>query len=1591
MKKQLLSLFLCFCMILPMIPTTALAAEESVTVPVLVDQGDSSATKVEESVAEPPADDPTAEKSKSESLGEQTPVKDTESTKAATVQIGEKITDYNRFADAWAAASEASTTEDAPAKVTLYQDVTTGTNAPASWPILVAEEKYIALDLNGYDINGGDATTNVLRIEGTLTLNDSGATARTRYGYWNEDTYSIDDSTPASTVHYDALTGGIISSNALSEETREGCVHIGFWGTFTMNGGIIAGGKRSGIYIDTNEDNGKIDTPTYGHFVMNGGTIAGNASSGVKAPRTTTGQKGDIGFRMNNGEILNNRSNYGGGVNGAIEMYGGLIAYNQAEEGGGIYNRSGRAVHINKGTISYNSAGNGGGICGDFTTILLEKDGVVSNNSARNGGGIWVEKGEYSGGIVAAGKVTYNTAENYGGGIYSCGKVEDRLNGTAEVSYNGADCGGGIYLIITHGWYPTPIEGDEGSTVSHNKAKTNGGGIYLRGGENMSPCDPDINVSYNEAVQNGGGWYITEIGARVRLDGAVSYNKAGEKGGGVYVGECISNDYANTQGSVDCGEVSHNSASVGGGVYVGQSAILESWGVITNNTATKCGGGVANEGNTKQIYAIKDNTADVGAHDFYNMDGGVFSLQSKYDWVKDEPNNRYSHENYIPYTVVEKDNTVQYLTLGDPFTVKFDTKGGTPSTISDQTVKYGQKAYKPTDPRKTDCKFDGWYTSPDYTQKWDFANDSVTKDITLYAKWIEKVTLLCDFQGGTGGSEETSYTTKAFPNGRVDLPDEDDVSREGYKLLGWNENPNGTGKSYASGSSITMPDHDLTLYAIWKRLDVIKVNFDAQGGQFRYIEGQPSTWKFLVERPTGDDSTYVSDCDDYERVAEESGIVKIVNGTRYRFKGWYLNPDDPKASESPGAVQLTADSPAEITFYAVWGEYIDMPFTVHYETFGVEEIPPRTIMESALENGGKLEEVPAPPAGSGITEWKWTVNLVELLMNSPKPEMQKQAKELLQYVTDQQAAINQAYNNGEITEEERNKSIAELQNEAEAFHCPVSYTPQDREMSFEELLLGYVKASGQNEVTVYAWNKANQYPVIYDANGGKNAPDMESYQFNALVNIADGVPERDGYQFIGWNTKADGSGVSYTKDDTFYMPCYMVTLYAQWEKKETYSVTYTDGVDGKVIFEDQVYSDLQHGEKTPAFNGTPTRSGYTFKGWLPEVSATVTETVTYVAQWEKKETYSVTYTDGVDGKVIFEDQVYSDLQHGEKTPAFNGTPTRSGYTFKGWLPEVSATVTETVTYVAQWEKRITGGGSLGTKYKLHYESNGGTTYPDEYYTYGTVVTLDKVPTRTSYVFTGWYADKELTQKITSVTMTSDKTVYAGWEATGVPGMLNGDDHYAYVIGYSDGNVRPNANVSRAETATIFFRLLKAEVRDGNLTAENAFTDVSSGEWYNKAVSTMAKLGVIKGRSAETFAPSAPITRAEFAAICARFDAHQGGGSGSFSDISGHWAEKEIERAVALGWITGYPDGTFRPDAYITRAEAMTMINRVLCRMPQSEDDLLDSMVVWPDNKPTDWHYLAVQEATNSHDFKRKGEVGEKWTKLTSAPDWTKYQ
>ena len=220
--------------------------------------------------------------------------------------------------------------------------------------------------------------------------------------------------------------------------------------------------------------------------------------------------------------------------------------------------------------------------------------------------------------------------------------------------------------------------------------------------------------------------------------------------------------------------------------------------------------------------------------------------------------------------------------------------------------------------------------------------------------------------------------------------------------------------------------------------------------------------------------------------------------------------------------------------------------------------------------------------------------------------------------------------------------------------------------------------------------------------------------------------------------------------------------------------------------------------------------------------------------------------------------------------------------------------------------------------------------------------------------------------------------------------LNTTDHFAYIVGYGNGEVRPQNNITRAEVATIFFRLLTDDVRDENLTKTNRYSDVAATSWYNTAVSTLSSMGIITGYPDGTFRPNAAITRAEFAAIAARFDNDGDKTAAKFSDIANHWAKDEISIAYNNGWITGYPDGTFGPQRDITRAETMTLVNRVLNRQPETEDDLLPNMTVWTDNaNPKAWYYLAVQEATNSHyyEFKTNSQY-EKWTELRETRDWT---
>lgn len=281
----------------------------------------------------------------------------------------------------------------------------------------------------------------------------------------------------------------------------------------------------------------------------------------------------------------------------------------------------------------------------------------------------------------------------------------------------------------------------------------------------------------------------------------------------------------------------------------------------------------------------------------------------------------------------------------------------------------------------------------------------------------------------------------------------------------------------------------------------------------------------------------------------------------------------------------------------------------------------------------------------------------------------------------------------------------------------------------------------------------------------------------------------------------------------------------------------------------------------------------------------------------------------------------------------------------------------------------------------------------------------------TFSFNGWKKD-DGTVLTGEQKLTADLTLHGVWTFTkkssggggggshkptvtipdDVPTGLNGDDHYAYIVGYPDSTVRPQNGITRAEVATIFFRLLTDETRNANSTKSNSYSDVAAGAWYNHAVSTLSAMGIVKGDSQGKFNPNAPITRAEFAAIAARFDDKANTTAVDFSDIASHWAKDEISAAANNGWINGYTDGTFRPNNKITRAEAMTLVNRVLKRLPETAEDLHNDMIKWSDNSDTSaWYYLAVQEATNSHYYGIKENKHEKWSKLRETRDWTELE
>lgn len=421
----------------------------------------------------------------------------------------------------------------------------------------------------------------------------------------------------------------------------------------------------------------------------------------------------------------------------------------------------------------------------------------------------------------------------------------------------------------------------------------------------------------------------------------------------------------------------------------------------------------------------------------------------------------------------------------------------------------------------------------------------------------------------------------------------------------------------------------------------------------------------------------------------------------------------------------------------------------------------------------------------------------------------------------------------------------------------------------------------------------------------------------------------------------------------------------------------------------------------------------------------------YVALFRLKQ-YVLHYdANAADAVGTMKDQTFP---HGEAYPLKECAFSREGYRFEGWATEQKGKVKyEDQTNIKLDEKfpNLTNDNDEVTLYAVWEEQRVTLSYEPNDAELGSVSSaLETVAAvkgtakgstaqpKSGARFDGWYSTDGtfLSKELTFVPTKKDgavwqgTTYYAHFSAkrspstpstpakpdetkptlAPIPEMLNGEDHYAYLLGYEDGTVRPNGSISRAEVATVLFRLLKDDVRMQNLTKDNAYSDVPDTAWYAAAVSTLSKMGVISGYPDGTFRPNAPITRAEFAAMIARFDETAKSADTPFTDISGHWAENAIGKAYGNGWVEGSSKTVFCPESNLTRAETATLLNRVLHRLPEKESDLLANQIAWPDNPETFWGYLAIQEATNSHEYERKADgVHETQTAKRENRDWSK--
>ena len=739
-----------------------------------------------------------------------------------------------------------------------------------------------------------------------------------------------------------------------------------------------------------------------------------------------------------------------------------------------------------------------------------------------------------------------------------------------------------------------------------------------------------------------------------------------------------------------------------------------------------------------------------------------------------------------------------------------------------------------------------------------------------------------------------------------------------WKFQGWKRSDSDTGEPVQPKASFPMPNHDLTLTAQWTFTpNTYKVAYDLNNGTGDTPAGHDSYTYPEIEGKAGVDTS-------------KSGIpfgasvqLRDFLGTpptgKY-FAGWGRTPGGPVAyapdqNVSNANLGITEDD-TTVTLYAIYADVkaITVEFQGNNSQWGA--VTPRsgsfTVTDSVA--GGDVTSTAKPSPGYHFTGWK-----CETSGDTTSTDT------LCKVTADQVQKLFTAHPNQRV------------------FRFTAQFEPNRFKVEFNK--------NTTDTVTGKMDDQTFQYAEAGDAGDAYLNP-------NAFV--------RPGYRFLGWSETSGKQDVVYADKAKFLgVPANdgaTVTLYAQWQAYSSVTIRYTAVPNdlGTVTLnkENQTASAAtqETGSPDPALKeivgATATAAqGSVFEGWYdqhgtrlsterryePKTVNDLYEGGSYVAHFHAQQ-YTLRFNAN-GGEGTMGDLTYT---HGQDQSLTKCGFTRAGYGFLGWATEEdgkvvyhdqqSLSITQDTTLYAVWKQQPNQGGSGGG----HHNSGGTQEKPDE------------TP----------------------------------------PTTLNDTDHYAYIVGYEDGTIRPNGHITRAEAATVFFRLLTDEARDANLTDRSPYPDVSAGAWYNKAIATLSRMGILSGYEDGSFRPNATVTRAEFAAMAARFDTEAKPVDTPFTDLTGCWAADEIAKAYGKGWVNGYGDNTFRPNGPITRAEAVTLINRVLRRLPETDKDLLPDERTWPDNPETFWGYLALQEASNSHLYDRKSDGYETQTKILPPRDWS---